>query len=1239
MIWKDGKEKEMKMAIKCAALSAGCGCIAGCMVFSTVLAAPNNAVVQKVAADFGVQTDAKVWHYAVPPMSEIQRLPDVYPTDGTPNGTVRIVMAKDEYEPGSFLVWARQDLGKVQFEIGDLKQVKVKGEGEERETGVVFPRENLDLKFVKVWYQNRNGWFSYFGDTGFKLCPELLVNDEDLIRVDTKKEANYARLIGKDEKKSERWINPPRQMDVRQLCESWRQTDTFDSMRESFRDAATLQPVALPKNEFRQFFLTAHAAKDTPAGIYRGAIQLKNSNNSKTQTLGSIPVEIRVLDFELPAPKCYGEPEKDFLVSSYNYISFGKIMEKNGGDAALARRQFVSILRNQVAHNQTMHMIGGNFNNETFETIEALREAGMRSDVLMGGVAPVWGVTDPKVMVPRANIIADEYDRRFGHHNVYMGYGDEPGADWLAANRPVFESYQQSGLKFFIAGETVFSKAGYFYDWHNSAHDATDGTIPALWGRMQGVSHSAWYVNQHVGAENPALCRRQNGLGAYLSGYTALCNYAHHLGPYNDDSTLYKPMVLAYGIYDGVLDTLAWEGFREGIDDIRYATLMTDLARKAAKSKDLKTRYLGSKAMQYLALTDAKSYDQDSVRGEMIRFINELKPLVAPYAVKSETANADIAAAKVGAARAESNLKRDVAEAVARIAEAKNETQTNKAHVAVAEVYAKYGRGPEGGAYLEQHGLYARAVDYFACRPEKRAELQLKAYQKDKSCFWELLPEHPELMKDFETVHFGNLRPNDTNGLKRTVGNLLGQLSRNHAYVWGQRPKAFLDAYGMLLPQAGKWGVPVPADAAKNAVWAALQLHDAKAVAEAAKEGLKDGKAKPETRYYLGLAAALAKTSGRPSAFASAARKFNETIGDVPNEDRVNALCAYGSARMLANDEDAVRGLNDFRQTLYKPEPKKRYVVRFSDVPIAGLSDWAKIGAERQACDRRFGGNLEFMTTDVTTGTRVVGDSKEKLADPTMEVVCDAKGIHILVRQADPKAKEVELGLVGNCSFEGYIAPGANTPYECFSYAPQTGEVSLFHTMYPTFGHRQLRADTLDRTCRFESAYAEGEARHYLFFSWENWMQRVPSDGSVWDFEVFCWHRAGNSCWNGAESIHGRSTWGELEFRLTKAQRARILKPLLVKAYAGYQAEKQCRATRDGSLSRWKDAETGDREFYFSKVRPLVDKFNKFGQLITSDMTDDTVLWLEREALPYWQDIAFEVDRRRAAWLLERNAR
>ncbi len=1236
----------MNMATKCAAFAATGLCIAGCMMFSTAHSADKSPIAGRVAADFAGQANAAVWHYAVPPMSEIQRLADVYPSDGTPNGAVRIVAAKDEYEPGSFLVWARSDLGKVRFDVGEMKNEK----------GEAFPKDALDLKFVKVWCQNKNGWFSYFGDTGFKLCPELLLNDEDLIRVDAKKLANYAKLVGKDGKKSELWINPPRQFDERIVDRGWDVAPSFHCMREDFRDAATLQPVALPKNEFRNFFLTAHVAKDAKPGLYKGVVSMTREKDGAK--LGEIPVEIRVLDFELPQPKCYAEPEKDFLVSSYSYISLGLINELNGYDTALAKKQIVAVLKNQVAHNQTMHMLRGNFDNEAFETAEAMRQAGMRMDVFMGGVYPHNG--KPEDMRRHAQIVADEFDRRFGHHNVYMGYGDEPGAAWLAQMRPLFEAYQSVGLKYFIAGETVFSKAGYIYDWHNSARDAADPTLPDLWAKMKNASHVAWYANQHVGSENPAFNRRQNGLGAWLTGYTALCNYAHHFGPYNDDRTTYKPMVLAYGSYDGVIDTIAWEGFREGIDDIRYATLLSDLARKAEKSKDIQLRYLGAKAMQYLAMTDPKACDQDSVRGEMIRYINQLKDKVAPYAAAPETKQTpeEVAAAKAAAKRAEDRLQEAVAKELAKLPAAKNANESNRVHRTVADIYRNLGRQNEGGAYLEKQGLLDAAIGFYHAFPEKQQELRERILRENQGgangrggVLMSMYDAHPEWVeKEYDAANWPAwIKPTDTNGAKRAVQGLmaahewaLGGVRPD--YVSHERPRAFAAVYRHVLGLAKKWGVPVTANFARNATWAYTLLHDPKNAVEAAKLGLQDAQAKPVDKYRLGLVVALANVRGKPENFFNAAKKYDETVKDVKNEDRVSALCAYGSTLMTANGmdgrgaEDAVRGLNDFRKSLYKPEPKKRYVVTYSETPITGMSDWAKVTAEAQPYDRRYGGNLDFLVTDVTSGNRAAGNSKEKLADPTMQVVADVNGIHFLVTLLDPKAKDVALGLVGNCSFEGYIAPGANTPYACFMYEPGNGRVSVFNTTYPTHGERRLEARDPERKFRFQSDYADGVARHHFFFSWENWMQRVPKNGSVWDFENMCWHRSGNSCWNGTESIHGRSTWGELEFRLTEQQRLQIMKPLLAAALREYNAEKRCEAGKDGALAHWQDAAMGDPAFYAAQVKPLREELDKYAKLFKGDVGDSTVAWLVENALPRWQDVRFEVERRRAAWLLEKNA-
>lgn len=564
----------------------------------------NESAGDRVAADFKDIKHASAFvHYAVPAMSSLQRLPDIYPEDGKAGDAVRIVAAKGEYEPGSFLVYPLKDLGKTQLSLTEFKSAD----------GKVFPAADLDLKVVKVWYQNRNGWYSYFGDTGFKLVPELLLNDEDLIRVDTENEANYARLKSADGKITEQWINPPRQMD-KAFWDNYRGGGAFKPMKPEFDDAATLQPVALKSGEFKQFFLTARTRENTPPGLYKGAVKIGSH--------GEIPVAIRVLDFVLPKPKTYFDDSLDFYVCSYVYNRFSMIMEENGGDLELAKKQWKATMENLLAHNQDMTWLAGYLDGESLECWKIMKEVGMRTDVVVGGIPAGNTVVQAKRIVEAA-------DRIYGHHNFYIGYGDEPGARWLKEKRPLFKVNHEAGLKFIIAGsDNVYRKAGYLYDWHNIAKKPEDGSSTVLWNQFGTQPHVAWYANQHVGVENPEFNRRQNGMAPYLSGYSALCNYAHHFGSYNDDSEGYRPMVFCYGRYSGVIDTLQWEGFREGVDDIRYATVLVKLAREAAKSADVDTRYAGNKALQYLALFNRESDDLDACRSEMIGHILKLKKLL-----------------------------------------------------------------------------------------------------------------------------------------------------------------------------------------------------------------------------------------------------------------------------------------------------------------------------------------------------------------------------------------------------------------------------------------------------------------------------------------------------------------------------------------------------------------------------------------------------------------------------------
>ena len=145
---------------------------------------------------------ATVTHWTVPAMSANPRFADTYPSDGEKGGTLRVVAARGEFESCSFVVSSDADIAKLQVSVGDLKS----------KDGGVVPATNLDPYVIKVWYQNGNAWWNYFTDVGLRLCPELLLHDETLIKVDEKERANYVR-VDYPTGSQYRWVSPPREID------------------------------------------------------------------------------------------------------------------------------------------------------------------------------------------------------------------------------------------------------------------------------------------------------------------------------------------------------------------------------------------------------------------------------------------------------------------------------------------------------------------------------------------------------------------------------------------------------------------------------------------------------------------------------------------------------------------------------------------------------------------------------------------------------------------------------------------------------------------------------------------------------------------------------------------------------------------------------------------------------------------------------------------------------------------
>ena len=1057
---------------------------------------------------------AAITHWVVPATSEEQFLPDRDPVHAAKGGTVHIVAAQGEYEPGSFVVKSDVDLGKVRLEVSDLKQVKKTGEG--LETGVVFPKEDIDLKVVKVWYQNRNGWFTYFGDTGFKLCPELLLNDEDLVRVDTAKEANYAKLTDEaGNKVGETWINPPRQMNVRNEVWQTRDKSVFQYMRPNFKDAKTLQPVALGKDVRKQFYLTVHVPKGTPAGVYRGEVKIESKSKGEVEQW-KIPVVLRVLDFELPRPKTYFNPEKDMLITAFNYLNLDILRDLNGGDLELAKRQFKTVLADEARHGVQCYPIWLGISSEADFYIRTMQEVGMRTDILRGGARALRSITwkghDPKLtyadMVADAKKQADYYDRTLGHHNIYVFHGDEPPTEWIAKERPLVDAYHEGGLKYFIAcHRALFHKGGHVWDFTSTSKSPNNDSTPKLWNQMDNAPYVGWYGHMHVGNENPAANRRQNGLAPYLSSYSALCNYAFHLGPWNDDSETYKPMVNAYGTYDGVVGTLQWEGFREGVDDIRYATLLTALARKALKASDYRTQREGKKALRYVAELQMGADDYigtgadplDTVRLEMVAQIERLRGLL-------------------GAAG------------------------TYEEKPIVVKQFVGECTDPIGGKQelWGEHG-YARFSDWAAIR--RTADEQLADPKMKARIFNE---KDPRGMRLFAAAYL----------------------------MTGARDKAVA-----LIRESGK----------------NLYLAD-----------VLEGKA---------------------------------PTWDKDPKLATKEIERAGSFLLMTGDEAGVRKLAALKESLVKPRPRKVYPVAYSTRTLAGLGDWANatVKSEAQALARKFGGNMDFLVTDITSGNRgaEVGKDKGTKGEPvSMQILCDQRGLHFRFDEKNPDAEAIACRAKNGGTFECYLAPGENQPYVSFMPDQGTGRYDLFNTTYDTYGIRAIPTTGL-RASHTEVAFNDGVATTYVFIPWDSYAQLVPHDGDEWEFEAVFWSKRGGECWNGTESIHGRSTWGRLRFAMPEAARAAILRRQLFLAKQTYEREKVTWDSGVGIIDFWQDPDLGDADFYAAKMKPLVEELDAAAKALTLEMSDAEVFRYEREVLPKWYDFRFIVADLRRDWLLE----
>ena len=584
----------------------------------------------------GVIHNEFLYYAVVDPMGRTTYLPDSSLPENSINEKIRTVAAKDEFEPASFVVSPLKDVKNFLPVMGELKT----------KDGKVFPAPDIDIRLVKVLVQSGGGAVNRHIRV---LKAVALLHDDALVKVDTEKMENYLRLSfpGKTEYQ---WIS---KQDASNRFHIY-----MSSKANPIYDAKTLQKLDLKKDKKQQYWITFRTRKDTAPGLYEGNLYL----TARGKNIQTIPVKFRVLDFTLPAPKTNYDPSKTYYTGIY-YWAHDSASLKEGSITSRGRNmeQTRADLKNMYEHGIRYPSLvqelsvpekwqwnaygkpekGGKVFAPDQHSVDAtrrrlalLKENCMKLDPFFIHTGGNFGYRefykrrehekDLKRFIEKSN---DFFVKELGHKNI-LHYGlDEASGNALTNQFEIWKDIQKLGTNTFTT--------------------ASIGSIPLIAGKIKlliasgvpakkysDLCHSKgtliWnYANPQAGTKDQPFPYRANfGFGCYSANYDGIATYSYNttaLHPWNDfDNRIEPDLAFVLHTADGMVDTPSWEGYREGIDDVRYATMLRQLILQyKTHPQKGKTALLADKFLNLINVHDPE-FDPSWTRLQIIEFILKL---------------------------------------------------------------------------------------------------------------------------------------------------------------------------------------------------------------------------------------------------------------------------------------------------------------------------------------------------------------------------------------------------------------------------------------------------------------------------------------------------------------------------------------------------------------------------------------------------------------------------------------
>ena len=524
--------------------------------------------------------------YSVRAVTNRKILPTPAPPETLDRG-LSMRACRGEYEPASFVVYPLDSTLRLEVTATALKG-----------HGATIGADAVDIRAVKRWYQSGEGGRFPINRGMRVLTPELLLKDDDLVKVDYEKKENYVKLSFPDGTRKWLWVSSPKPTPEER---------NISAAGQPIRDARTLQPVTVPKQTAKQFWLTVHVPKSATAGKYSGAIHVRCAG----ELLETLRLELEVLPFGL---------EPNPLESSV-YYHWGINLDVTGQGTvrhhSRSVAQYRAELANLLAHGVDNPTLGVRFDTGLLGLALWLRqEVGMKNDHLYYLIA---GTGTPPEQIQQIIKIA----KQFGYSDVYFYGQDEARGEKLNAQRPVWERVHKAGGKVFVAGSQGhnFPALGDLQDLLVCYGDPSEEEA-ALW---HSKGHKIFcYANPQSGIEEPETYRRNFGLLLAANDYDGGMTYIFYHGWNDFSGRRYRQHNFVYPTVDGVIDTIQWEGYREGIDDLRYLATLRRAIQMASKSNGSKAK-LAEQAQAFVDAMDV-SGDLYALREKMIAWTLRLSP-------------------------------------------------------------------------------------------------------------------------------------------------------------------------------------------------------------------------------------------------------------------------------------------------------------------------------------------------------------------------------------------------------------------------------------------------------------------------------------------------------------------------------------------------------------------------------------------------------------------------------------